>query len=84
MNQQDLKKEQIKQLLKKYFEERKTSFLNQKEFDSVVEELSKLNSVTTEILLKYISKISYLIKESVDFSDTNYLLVQIVNTINSK
>ncbi|MDR6372248.1 hypothetical protein J2795_003093 [Chryseobacterium bernardetii] len=78
-----MKKQQIKQLLIKYFQEKKVyESVNQNELDNVAEKLSKLTFITKDILFKYINEISYLIKESVDFSDTEYLLSQIINIIN--
>ena len=80
-----MKKEQIKNLIIEYLKERKVYYsASAKEIDNVAEELSKMNFITKDILLKYLGKITILIKESVDFSDTNYLLSQIVTLINSK
>lgn len=80
-----MKKEQIKSLIIESLKERKVYYsTSESEIDTVAEELSKLNFITKDILLKYLGKITILLKESVDFSDTNYLLSQMVNLINSK
>ena len=80
-----MKKQQIKNLIIEYLKERKVYYsASDKEIDNVAEELSKMNFITKEILLKFLGKITIILKESVDFSDTNYLLSQIVTLINSK
>lgn len=80
-----MKKEQIKNLIINYLKEREVYYsASEIDIDNVAEELSKMNFITKDILFKYLSKISIILKESVDFSDTNYLLSQIITLINSK
>lgn len=80
-----MKKQEIKNLLVQYFKEKKVyESVNQIDLENLAEELSKMNFINADILLKYIGKVTVIIKESVDFSDTNYLITQMVNLINSK
>ena len=80
-----MKKQEIKNLLVQYFKEKKVyESVNQIDLENLADELSKMNFINADILLKYIGKVTVLIKESVDFSDTNYLITQMVNLINSK
>ena len=80
-----MKKQEIKNLLVQYFKEKKVyESVNQIDLENLSDELSKMNFINADILLKYIGKVTVIIKESVDFSDTNYLITQMVNLINSK
>lgn len=80
-----MKKQEIKNLLVQYFKEKKVyESVNQIDLENLADELSKMNYINADILLKYIGKVTVIIKESVDFSDTNYLITQMVNLINSK
>lgn len=80
-----MKNQEIKNLLVKYFKENKVyESVSQTDLDNLAVELSKMTFINADILLKHIGKITVIIKESVDFSDTNYLLTQMVNLINSK
>ena len=80
-----MKKQEIKNLLVQYFKEKKVyESVNQIDLENLADELSKMNFINADILLKYIGKVTVFIKESVDFSDTNYLITQMVNLINSK
>jgi hypothetical protein len=80
-----MKKQEIKNLLVQYFKEKKVyESVNQIDLENLADELSKMNFINADILLKYIGKVTVIIKESVDFSDTNYLITQMVNLINSK
>ena len=80
-----MKKQEIKNLLVQYFKEKKVyESVNQIDLENLADELSKMNFINADILLKYIGKVTVMIKESVDFSDTNYLISQMVNLINSK
>ena len=57
-----MKKEQIKNLIIEYLKERKVYYsASAKEIDNVAEELSKMNFITKDILLKYLGKITILI-----------------------
>lgn len=80
-----MKKQEIKNLLVQYFKEKNVyESVNQIDLENLADELSKMNFINADILLKYIGKVTVIIKESVDFSDTNYLITQMVNLINSK
>lgn len=58
--------------------------LNESKIESLATTLSNLSSATEPLVLSIISKDSIIIKESVDFTDTNYWINRIVDIINSK
>jgi hypothetical protein len=78
-----MKEQKIKALLDKLASEQKVStwMYESKKID-IAQKLAALDKANIEIVQKIIESSSYLIKESVDFSSTTYLLAQIVEIIN--
>lgn len=58
--------------------------LTESKIESLASSLSNLSSATRPSVLSIILQDPYMIKESVDFSDTNYWIDRIVDIINNK
>lgn len=58
--------------------------LTESKIESLASSLSNLSSATRPSVLSIIRQDPYIIKESVDFSDTNYWIDRIVDIINNK
>ena len=58
--------------------------LTESKIESFASSLSNLSSATRPSVLSIIRQDPYIIKESVDFSDTNYWIDRIVDIINNK
>ena len=61
-----------------------SSRLTESKIDSIAESLSNFSSATRNTVKTQIIGSDYIIKESVDFSDTDFWIDRIVDIINSK
>jgi len=78
-----MKKDEIKKILDLIASKKGiTVWLSDAKSESLAEQLSKLHRTDRASVKQIIDSISIYVKESVDFTDTNYLLDQIVDLIN--
>ncbi len=78
-----MKEQRIKALLDKLANDQKVNtWMYESKKVEIAQKLATLDKANIEIVQKIIESSSYLIKESVDFSSTTYLLAQIVEIIN--
>ena len=78
-----MKKEKLKELLNHLAKQNNaTLWLDESKSIEISDILSKLDTANFDIVKKIIQSGSYMIKESIDFSDTDYILAQIVDIIN--
>jgi hypothetical protein len=78
-----MKEQKIKALLDKLANDQKVNtWMYESKKVEIAQKLATLDKANIEIVQKIIESSSYLIKESVDFSSTTYLLAQIVEIIN--
>lgn len=61
-----------------------TTRLTESKINNLAESLSELSSATREIVKSTITIGDIILKESIDFSDTNYWIDRIVDIINNK
>ncbi|MCD6067897.1 MAG: hypothetical protein K0S33_2723 [Bacteroidetes bacterium] len=78
------KKDEIKVVVHLLLEKKKITSLSTAKIDSIVDTLSVLSAPTRDEIRTKISSGDYLIKESIDFSDTDYLIDMIADIINKK
>jgi hypothetical protein len=80
-----MKKQEIKLLLIAIAERKGIRlWLTDSKVEEIAEKLSRLESTNRSEIRSYISDSSIYIKESVDFTDIDYLLDQIVVTVNKR
>lgn len=77
------KKEEIQQILSSLSASKGLN-LTQTKIEILASSLSNLSSATRLSVLAIIRQDLYMIKESVDFSDTNYWIDRIVDVINNR
>lgn len=78
-----MKEQKIKALLDKLANDQNVNtWMYESKKVEIAQKLAALDKANIEIVQKIIESGSYLIKESVDFSSTTYLLSQIVEIIN--
>lgn len=80
-----MKKEEIKIVLSQIASKKGISFsLSESVIDRLAERISNLQETDRSGVKSIIDSVSIYIKESVDFTDTNYLIDQIVDIVNKK
>ena len=76
---------EIKRLLDKFAEEKDVKvFLTESRKQEIIQKLEKISSTDRSEVRRIIESVSIYIKESVDFSDTNYIIDQIVAAVNDQ
>jgi len=80
-----MNKTEVKRLLDRFAEEKNVKiFLTESRKEEIIQKLEKLSSTDRSEVRRIIESVSIFIKESVDFSDTNYIIDQIVAAVNKK
>lgn len=78
------KQSDIKRLLDKIVSQKGLGkWISESQVDNLATSLSNLSSASRQEIKNKIYSFNVIIKESVDFSDTDYLIDQIVNIINN-
>lgn len=80
-----MKKQKIKIILDKIAEKNNAKiWLNESKTTDLADKLALLKKADLEIVKKIIESGGVMIKESIDFSNTSYLLSQIIEVINNE
>lgn len=80
-----MKKQKIKIILDQVAEKNDAKlWLNESKSKELADKLTVLKDADLESVQKIIESGGYMIKESIDFSNTSYLLSQLIDVINSE
>jgi len=80
-----MKKQNIKIILDQIAEKNNAKiWLNESKSNEIAEKLTVLKDADINSIRKIIESGGYMIKESIDFSNTSYLLSQLIDVINNE
>lgn len=80
-----MKKQKIKIILDQIAEKNNAKiWLNESKSSEIADKLTILEDADLKSIQKIIESGGYMIKESIDFSNTSYLLSQLIDVINSE